>query len=130
MPRGLHVLTAIHGAGSVVCAALSVGSATSAAFREGLARTGGSRLMVSMFGGWTWAFLLLVASVLGTLAYGSWKRRRYAWPMTIVVYSVGVLGSVWQIALGIEQAWMSAAINAGVVAYASRRDVGRAYGWG
>ena len=129
LPKGLHVLTAIHGLGSLACTVLALGSAASAAFRQALARTSGSRLMVSLFGEWTWAFLLVVAVVLGTLAYGSWRRMRYAWPMTVIVYGVGVLGSLWQVSLGIEEAWASAAINAGVVAYTSRRGVGRAYGW-
>lgn len=130
-PLGVHVLTAIHGTGSLVCTGLAAASAVSEGFRQGLGRTGGSRLMLEMFGGATWAFLLFVAAVLGTLACGSWRRRRWVWPMTIAVYSIGVLGSLWQVSLGIEPAWASAAINAGVVAYASASSgVRRAYGWG
>lgn len=131
VPLGVHVLTAIHGTGSLVCVVLSAGSALSEGFREGLARTGGSRLMVETFGDATWAFLLFIAAMLGTLAYGSWRRRRWVWPLTIAVYSVGVLGSLWQVSLGIAPAWASAAINAGVVVYASAfPGVRRAYGWG
>lgn len=130
VPTGVHLLTSIHGTGSLVCVVLSVGSAASGDFRRGLGRTGGSRLMLEMFGAWTWAFLLFIAVVLATLAYGSWRRRRWVWPMTIAVYSIGVLGSLWQVSLGITPAWASAAINAGVVAYASTsRGVRRAYGW-
>lgn len=128
-PKGVHVLTAIHGVGSVVCAVLSAGSAVSVGFRQSLARTGGSRLMVAFFGDWTWAFLLFIAGVLGTLSYGSWNRRRYTWPLTLAVYSVGVLGSLWQVSVGIDEAWVSAVINAGVVAYAASPGVRRAYGW-
>ena len=130
VPRGVHVLTAIHGLGSVACALLSAGSAASAGFREGLAQTGGSRLMVAFFGDGTWAFLLFIAAVLGTLSWGSWARRRYAWPLTLAVYSAGVLGSLWQVSTGIGEAWASAVINAGVVAYAATPAVRRAYGWG
>ena len=128
-PKGIHVLTAIHGIGSGVCAVLAAGSAASAGFRENLAQTGGSRLMVATFGGWTWAFLLFLAVVLGTLSWGSWTRRRYAWPLTLAVYSVGVLGSLWQVSMGFGQAWASAVINAGVVLYAATPAVRRAYGW-
>lgn len=130
IPRGVHVLTLIHGVGSLVCVVLSVGSALSIDFRRGLARTGGSRLMVDVFGGWTWAFLGFIAVVLATLSYGSWKLRPYAWPLTLAVYSIGVLGSLWQVSLGIASAWTAAVINAGVVAYATTPAIRRAYGWG
>lgn len=130
MPAGVHVLTTIHGVGSLVCLVLSAGSAASSAFREGLARTDGSRLMVELFGPWTWAFLGLIAAVLATLAYGSWSRRRYAWPLTLAVYSIGVLGSLWQVSLGIAAGWISAVVNAGVVVYAATPGVRRVYGWG
>ncbi len=129
VPAGVHVLTAIHGLGSLVCTVLSAGSAVSTGFRDGLARTGGSRLMVDLFGDWTWLFLLFVAVVLGILAYASWNRRRFTWPLTLAVYSVGVLGSLWQVSLGIDEAWLSAVINAGVVAYAATPGVRGAYGW-
>lgn len=129
VPRGVHVLTAIHGIGSVVCAVLAAGSAVSEGFRQGLARTGGSRLMVSVFGDGTWAFLLFISVVLGTLARGSWKLRRYTWPLTLSVYAIGVLGSLWQVSVGIRAGWVSAVINAGVVAYAATPGVRRAYGW-
>lgn len=125
----MHVLTAIHGGGSAVCAVLAVGSALSEGFQQGLARTGGSRLMVELFGGWTWAFLLFIALVLATLSYGSWRLRRYTWPLTLAVYTIGVAGSLWQVSLGIEPAWVSAVINASVVAYAATPGVRRAYGW-
>jgi hypothetical protein len=129
IPAGVHVLTAVHGLGSVACVVLSVGSAVSADFRSGLARTGGSELMVEIFGAWTWLFLGSIAVVLAILAYGSWKLRTYAWPLTLVVYSVGVLGSLWQVSMGIPAGWLSAAVNACVVVYAARADVRAAYGW-
>lgn len=130
LPTGIHVLTAIHGLGSGACVVLAVGSALFAEFRHGLARTGGSELMVEIFGPWTWLFLGAIAVVLAALCYGSWTRRPYAWPLTLVVYSIGVLGSLWQVTMGIPQGWLSAVVNAGVVAYASRSDVRRAFGWG
>lgn len=128
VPTGVHVLTTIHGLGSAVCVVLSVGSAVSASFREGLARTGGSRLMVALFGDHTWAFLLFIAVVLGTLSLGSWRLRPWAWPLTLAVYSVGVLGSLWQVSMGIPAGWLSAAINGCVVVYAATPRVRRAYG--
>jgi hypothetical protein len=85
--------------------------------------------MVAFFGDWTWAFLLFIAAVLGTLSYGSWNLRRYTWPLTLAVYSVGVLGSLWQVSVGIDEAWLSTVINAGVVAYTATPGVRRAYGW-
>jgi hypothetical protein len=129
VPAGIHVLTAIHGLGSLVCAVLSAGSAISIGFRDSLAQTGGSRLMVDLFGDGTWLFLLFIAVVLGTLSYGSWNRCPFTWPLTLAVYSVGVLGSLWQVSLGIHEAWLSAVINAGVVGYAATSAVRRAYGW-
>lgn len=128
-PPGVHVLTTIHGLGGFACAVLSAGSVVSVRFRDSLAQTGGSRMMVELFGGWTWAFLLFLAVVLGTLSYGSWKLRRYAWPMTLAVYTIGVLGSLWQVSVGIGEAWASAVINACVVVYAATPKVRRAYGW-
>lgn len=130
VPRGVHLLTAIHGTGGVACAVLAVGSALSVEFREGLARTGGSRLMVAIFGEWTRAFLGFIAAVLVTLSYGSWQLRPYAWPLTLAVYSVGVLGSLWQVSMGILNSWAGAFVNAGVVVYATRPGVRHAYGWG
>lgn len=128
-PWGVHALTAIHGVGSLVCLGLAAGTAASPAFTEDLAISPGARLMVGLFGCWTFLFLLAVATLLGTLAWGSWHLRRWAWPLTLAAYSVGVLGSLWEVAIGIWQAWLSAAINAVVVAYASRPVVRRAYGW-
>ena len=86
--------------------------------------------MVEAFGPWTWAFLGFIAVVLATLSYGSWQLRPYAWPLTLVVYSIGVLGSLWQVSVGIPSAWAGAVVNAGVVVYAATSGVRRAYGWG
>lgn len=129
VPIGVHALTTLHGLGSLACVVLAVGSALSESFRRSLAQTGGSRLMLEVFGPWTWLFLAFIAIVLAVLSYGSWTLRRYAWPLTLAVYSIGVLGSLWQVSLGITSGWLSAVVNAGVVAYALSADVRTAYGW-
>jgi hypothetical protein len=94
LPRFLHVLTAVHALGAVACFVMAVGSAMSVDFRTSLAVSGGSTIMVTVFGPWTWAFLTFVGSVLATLAYASWRVRPWAWPMTLIVYGIGVLGSL------------------------------------
>jgi len=59
---------------------MAVGSGTSADFRESLARSGGSRLMLDLFGPMTWLFLLFIGVVLAVLAYGSFRVRAWACP--------------------------------------------------
>ena len=83
--------------------------------------------MVSLFGARTWIFLVGVGSFLVALAHASWRRRRRAWPMTVVAYGIGVVGGLWEVSVGVPQGWVAAAINAGVVAYASTPGVRRAY---
>ena len=124
--RGIHALTLLHAVGSVVCLTLAA-AAVAPAFRQALAISPGARLMIDLFGAGTSLFLLAVALTLATLAYGSWTRRPWAWHLTLACYAIGVLGSLWEVAIGIQQAWLSAAINALVVAYASLPDVRRAY---
>ena len=123
----VHVLTVVHALGAVACFAMAAGSAASARFRESLAVSGGSTIMVQSFGAATWAFLLCVGLVLTTLAYASWRVRPWAWHLTLVVYGVGVAGSLWQVSVGIDAGWISAAVNAAVVAYACTPTVRRAY---
>lgn len=84
--------------------------------------------MVEWFEERTWVFLTFVGTVLATLAYASWRLQWWAWPLTLMVYGVGVLGSLWQVSVGIPQGWISAAVNASVLAYASTPGVRRAYG--
>jgi hypothetical protein len=74
---------------------MSAGSAASARFRKALAISGGSQIMLAWLGAWTWAFLLFVGVVLATLAYASYRVRPWAWPMTLVVYGIGVYGGIW-----------------------------------
>ena len=123
----VHILTAVHAMGALACFVMSAGSATSARFRESLAVSGGSTIMVRSFGAGTWAFLLGVGLVLTTLAYASCRVRPWAWYMTLVVYGIGVAGSLWQVSVGIQQGWIAAAVNAAVVTYACTPTVRRAY---
>lgn len=127
LPRFLHVLTAIHALGAVVCFVMAVGSAASPGFRDALAVSGGSELMVEYFGTRTWAFLLFVAAVLATLAYASWHVKPWAWELTLVMYGIGVLGSLWQVSMGIPEGWLAAGVNGAVVIYASTSGVRNAY---
>ena len=83
--------------------------------------------MVALFGEWTWAFLLIVGVVLAVLAYSSWRVRPWAWPLTLVVYGIGVCGSLWQVSKGIPQGWTAAAVNGAVLIYAATPAVRRAY---
>jgi hypothetical protein len=130
VPRFLHLLTAVHACGAVACAVLAIGSGVSTDVRNALAISGGSTIMVEAFGAQTWAFLASIGAVLGTLAYASWHLLPWAWPLTLAVYGVGVLGSLWQVSVGIPQGWISATINAGVLIYASTSAVRRAYARG
>lgn len=127
MPRFLHALTAIHAVGALACFAMAAGSAVSPAFREGLAVSGGSRIMVDAFGSWTWVFLTFVGTILAVLAYASWRRRWWAWHMTLVIYGIGVVGSLWQVSVGIAEGWVAGMVNAAVFAYAATPGVRRAY---
>jgi hypothetical protein len=104
---------------------MAIGSAASDNFRASLAASGGSAIMVASFRQWTWAFLGFVGAVLATLAYSSWRVRPWAWPMTLVVYGVGVLGSLWQVSVGIPQGWVAASVNAAVFIYVSTPSVTR-----
>lgn len=106
---------------------MSAGSATSESFRDSLAVSGASTIMVEWFGAATWAFLLGVGLVLTLLAYASWRVRPWAWHLTLLIYGIGVIGSLWQVSVGIKQGWIAATINAAVVAYASTPAVKRAY---
>ena len=85
-------------------------------------------MMVERFGAATSAFLLFVGLILTTLAYGSWWVRPWAWQLTLLVYGIGVIGSLWQVSVGIDQGWIAAAVNGAVVAFAAMPSVKRAYG--
>lgn len=106
---------------------MAIGSASSPQFRESLAVSGGSRIMVDTFGARTWLFLAFIGAVLAILAHASWRVKPWAWHMTLVVYGIGVLGSLWQVSVGIREAWTAAAVNGAVLLYAGRRGVREAY---
>ena len=127
VPRGIHVLTAIHGLGAVTCLVMAVGSAISERFRLGLVASPGSAIMVDWFGQQVWMFLVGIAVLLTVLCYGSWKLRSWTPPLTIVCYSIGVVGGLWEVSIGIPAGLLAATINAGVVAYACTRSVREAY---
>ena len=114
----------------MACFVMALGSAVSAEFRSSLAVSGGSAMMVSFFGEHTWAFLVFVGSVLALLACASWRVRWWAWPMTLVVYGIGVLGSLWQVSVGIQQGWLAVVVNGAVLTCAATPAVRRAcMGW-
>jgi hypothetical protein len=127
LPRFLHALTGLHALGALACFIMALGSAASSEFREALAVSEGSTLMVRVFGHYTWVFLIVVGSVLAVLAYLSWRVRPQAWLMTLVVYGIGIVGSLWQVTVGIPQGWVAAVVNGGVFLYASTPAVRRAY---
>ena len=76
----------------------------------------------------TWAFLLFIGIVLAVLADASWRLRRWAWHLTLAVYGIGVIGSLWQVSVGITEGWLAAIVNGAVVAYAAQPAVRRG-GW-
>jgi hypothetical protein len=123
----VHVLTLIHALGAVACFIMAAGSAFSPAFRNSLVVSGGSEQMVRIFGGGTWLFLLFVGFVLSVLAYASLRVRPWAWHLTLLVYGIGVLGSLWQVSVGIREGWAAAVVNGAVVAYAATPRVRRVY---
>lgn len=128
VPWGIHLLTAIHGAGALALVVMALGCARSEEFRLSLIASPGSALMMDWFGRNVWIFLLLIASVLSALCYGSWRLRSWARPLTIICYSIGVFGGLWEVWMGIPAGFLAAAINGAVVAYACSSQVKAAYG--
>lgn len=127
VPWGIHVLTVLHGSGALACLFMAVGCSLSESFRLSLIASPGSALMMDLFGRKVWIFMLLIATLLGALCYGSWRLRRWARPLTILCYSIGVFGGVWEVWMGIPAGFIAAAINASVVAYACTTQVKAAY---
>lgn len=128
IPWGIHVLTAIHGLGALVLIVTAVGCSLSESFRLSLIASPGSALVMDLFGRNIWIFLLLLACLLSALCYGSWRLRAWTRPLTILCYSIGVFGGLWEVWMGIPAGFLAAAINGGVVAYACTRQVRAAYG--
>jgi hypothetical protein len=129
VPWGVHALTVIHGLGAIACLIMAIGSAASEQFRLGLVASPGSAIMVEFFGEHVWMFLVVIATLLTTLCYGSWRLRSWTLPLTIVCYSIGVIGGLWEVSIGIPAGLLAATINGCVVAYACSRRVRLAYGW-
>ena len=127
VPWGIHALTAIHGLGALVLIVMAVGCALSESFRLSLIASPGSALMMDLFGRSVWIFLLLLACLLSALCYGSWRLRGWTRVLTIICYSIGVVGGLWEVWMGIPAGFLAAAINAGVVAYACTTEVKTAY---
>ena len=125
---GIHLLTAIHGMGALGLIIMALGCSISESFRLNLIAAPGSVLMMNLFGRNVWIFLLLIASVLSALCYGSWRLRGWARPLTIICYSIGAFGGLWEVWMGIPAGCFAAAINGGVVAYACTSQVKAAYG--
>jgi hypothetical protein len=117
----------MHALGAIGCFVMATGSAFSDEFRDRLVVSGGSALMVEIFGRGTWAFLLFVGIVLAVLAGASWQVRPWAWQLTLAVYGTGVLGSLWQVSVGIPQGWIAAVVNGIVFVYAATPAVRKAY---
>ena len=130
VPWGIHLLTAIHGLGALVLIVMAVGCFLSEKFRLSLIASPGSAMMMNLFGRSVWIFLLLLAGLLSALCYGSWHLRGWARPLTIICYSIGVIGGLWEVWIGIPAGFLAAAINGGIVAYACTRQVRAAYGSG
>jgi hypothetical protein len=129
VPWGVHALTVIHGLGAIACLIMAIGSAASEQFRLGLVASPGSAIMVEFFGEHVWMFLVVIATLLTTLCYGSWRLRSWTLPLTIVCYSIGVIGGLWEVSIGIPAGLLAATINGCVVAYACSRRVRLTYGW-
>ena len=127
VPWGIHLLTAIHGMGALALIVMAVGCSLSERFRLSLIASPGSALMMDWFGQSVWIFLLLIASLLSALCYGSWCLRSWARPLTIVCYSIGAFGGLWEVWMGIPAGFLAAAINGCVVAYACTDQVKAAY---
>lgn len=127
IPWGIHLLTAIHGLGALVLIVMAVGCSLSESFRLSLIASPGSALMMDLFGRNVWIFLLFIAGLLSVLCYGSWRLRPWTRPLTIICYSIGVIGGLWEVWMGIPAGFLAAGINGGVVAYACSRQVKSAY---
>ena len=110
----VRILTLIHALGSLVLVGMTA-YLLAAGSPVALAKTPGARLMVEALGPWLPVFLGSLAAFLAAMAWSSNRRRPWAWRAALVAYSIGVVGSLWEVAVGIPQAWLSAGINSTVV---------------
>jgi hypothetical protein len=120
-------LTTIHAIGSLVLVGMTSYVLAAESHAEALARTPGARIMVDAMGPWLPFFLGGLACFLAALAWSSYRRRPWAWYAAVVAYSIGVLGSEWEISVGIQQAWVSAIVNAVIVTLLLSRPTRMAY---
>jgi hypothetical protein len=111
----LRALTTVHGAGCVVLVFMTGYVLLGEQHAQALARTPGAQIMVRALGKWLPVFLAGLACFLGALAWGSQRRLGWAWTAAVVAYSVGIVGSAWEIVVGINQAWVSLLVNGAVV---------------
>jgi hypothetical protein len=123
----VRTLTTVHAVGALVLVGMTLYVLARPDHARQFARSPGAKLMVNVLGPWLPMFLGGLALFLGSLAWASFRRRPWAWRAAIVAYSIGVIGSLWEVAIGIQQAWVSALINAGVVAMLLSRPTRRAY---
>lgn len=123
----LSTLTTIHALGASVLVGMTIYVLSGPDHARQLARSPGASLMVDLLGPWLPVFLGGLALFLGSMAWGSFRRRPWAWRAAIVAYSIGVAGSLWEVAIGIERAWVSTLINALVVTLLMSGPTRRAY---
>lgn len=122
----VRILTSIHALGSLVL----IGMTAYLLFggnQNDLARTPGARLMVDLLGPWLPPFLGSLAILLASIAWSSFRRRPWAWRAAVVAYTIGIIGSAWEVSVGISQAWLSVLINAGVVSLLLSRPTRRVF---
>jgi hypothetical protein len=127
-PLGIHALTTIHGLGAIACIVMGIGCTVWESFRLSLIKSPGSALLMNLFGRNVWVFLLIVATLLSVLCYGSWRLRPWAQPLTVGCYSIGVGGGLWEAWMGLPAGFLAASINAVVVVYVCTRQARAAYG--
>lgn len=121
-----HVLTVIHATGSLVVFGMAAYVAATGR-PEDLATTPGGRQLVEAFGGLLWLFFLPLGFFLLALAIGSHRRQPWSWPAALVAYSIGVVGSLVEIAAGYWNYTASLAVNGAVVALLLMRPVRAAW---
>jgi hypothetical protein len=111
----VHALTAVHATGSAALLAMAVFVLLDPANAEALTATPGARIMVDATGPWLPLVFLLMSAFFGSVAWGSHRHHRWSWPAAVVAYTIGVLGSAWQISVGIIGGWVALAVNGLVV---------------
>lgn len=122
----VHSLTAIHALGAVAVWSMAAFVAwTGEADR--LATTPGARQLVAWTGRWLAGFFVVLGAFLAALAWGSWRRQPWSWPAAVVAYSIGVAGSLAEVAFGHPRYLASLVLNAVVVALLLTRGVRQAF---